>query len=84
VNLLLPHPVTMCATAVQQWRKCENLNGALLSAPRVIKRLATSAIHTDSIELFVYWTVEMLHCGLEASGALGWREGWKEVKLLNI
>jgi len=80
VDLLLLHPVIICATAVQQWRKCGNMNGALLSAPRVIKRLATSAFHTDAIEVFVNGTVEMLHCGLEASGALGWREGWKDGK----
>jgi len=59
--------VSICATAVHQRCKCENVKGAFLSAPPVTKRIATSAINTYTTPVFVNGTVEMLHCGLEAS-----------------
>jgi len=60
-------PCDNLATAVHQRCKCENLKVALLSAPPVTKRIATSAINTYKTPEFLNGRVEMLHCGMEAS-----------------
>jgi hypothetical protein len=72
--------VTICATAVQRCFKSGNLKDALLPATRITKRLVTSAFHNVIIYVIVSGAVELLHCGLEVSGTLGWGEGWNDGK----